>query len=39
MGPRRLDISWPTAEFTKVVKSWDNFEEDKMGIIVRHVKK
>lgn len=37
-GPRRLDISWPTTEFTKMVKSWDKFDEVKMGIIVRHIK-
>jgi poly(A) polymerase len=37
-GPRRLDISWPTADFTKMVKSWDKFDEVKMGIIVRHIK-
>jgi poly(A) polymerase len=38
-GPRRLDISWPTADFTKMVKSWDKFDEVKMGIIVRHIKR
>ncbi|KAI9447930.1 poly-A polymerase [Lactarius indigo] len=37
-GPRKLDISWPTTEFTKMVKSWDKFNEVKMGIIVRHIK-
>jgi poly(A) polymerase len=37
-GPRRLDISWPTADFTKMVKGWDKFDEVKMGIIVRHIK-
>lgn len=37
-GPRKLDISWPTTEFTKMVKSWDKFDEVKMGIIVRHIK-
>jgi poly(A) polymerase len=39
MGPRKLDISWPTTEFTKMVKSWDKFDEVKMGIIVRHIKR
>ncbi len=38
-GPRRLDISWPTADFTKMVKGWDKFDEVKMGIIVRHIKR
>ncbi|EIM85694.1 poly-A polymerase [Stereum hirsutum FP-91666 SS1] len=38
VGPRKLDISWPTTEFTKMVKSWDKFDETKMGIIVRHIK-
>lgn len=35
---RKLDIAYPTSEFTKLVKSWDKFEQDKMGIVVRHVK-
>ncbi|KAF8514857.1 polymerase, partial [Hysterangium stoloniferum] len=38
VGPRKLDISYPTTEFTKMVKMWDHYEEDKMGIIVRHIK-
>jgi poly(A) polymerase len=38
-GPLRLDISWPTAEFTKMVKSWDKFDEAKMGVIIRHIKR
>ena len=38
-GPRRLDISWPTTEFTKMVRGWDKFDEVKMGIIVRHIKR
>ncbi|KAI0068543.1 poly-A polymerase [Artomyces pyxidatus] len=37
-GPRKLDISWPTTEFTKMVKGWDKFDEVKMGIVVRHIK-
>jgi poly(A) polymerase len=37
-GPRKLDISWPTTEFTKMVKGWDKFDEVKMGISVRHIK-
>lgn len=38
-GPRRLDISYPTQEFTKLVKMWDQFEEDKMSIVVRNIKR
>jgi poly(A) polymerase len=38
-GPRRLDISYPTQEFTKLVKTWDQFEEDKMSIVVRNIKR
>jgi len=37
-GPRRLDISWPTTEFIRTVKSWDKFDELKMGIFMRHIK-
>ncbi|KAF8076769.1 poly-A polymerase [Lyophyllum atratum] len=38
IGPRRLDISYPTTEFTKMVKVWENFNESKMGIVVRHIR-
>ncbi|KAF7967987.1 hypothetical protein HWV62_32395 [Athelia sp. TMB] len=38
VGPRRLDISYPTTEFTKLVKMWDKFDEATMGIVVRHIK-
>ncbi|KDQ64202.1 hypothetical protein JAAARDRAFT_27829 [Jaapia argillacea MUCL 33604] len=38
VGPRRLDISYPTTEFTKLVKMWEKFDEAKMGIVVRHIK-
>ncbi|KAI1796113.1 polymerase [Ganoderma leucocontextum] len=38
VGPRRLDISYPTNEFTKLVKIWEKFDEQKMGIVVRHIK-
>ncbi|KIP04893.1 hypothetical protein PHLGIDRAFT_108953 [Phlebiopsis gigantea 11061_1 CR5-6] len=38
VGPRRLDISYPTTEFTKLVKMWEKYEEAKMGIVVRHIK-
>jgi poly(A) polymerase len=39
LGPRRLDISYPTTEFTKLVKMWDKYDNDKMGIVVRHIKR
>ncbi|KAL4076329.1 poly-A polymerase [Scleroderma citrinum] len=37
-GPRRLDISYPTTEFTKLVKMWEKYDENTMGIVVRHIK-
>ncbi|KAI0921175.1 hypothetical protein AcW1_004762 [Taiwanofungus camphoratus] len=38
VGPRRLDISYPTTEFTKLVKMWEKFDDALMGIVVRHIK-
>lgn len=38
-GPQRLDISYPTTEFTKLVKLWDKYDEATMGIFVRHIKR
>ncbi|TFK72022.1 polymerase [Pluteus cervinus] len=38
-GPRQLDISYPTTEFTKLVKVWDKFNPDQMGIVIRHIKR
>ena len=35
---RQLNISYPTQEFTKITKTWDGFDEAKMGIVVRYVK-
>ncbi|KAF8743039.1 polymerase, partial [Rhizoctonia solani] len=37
-GPRKLDISYPTAEFTKQVKQWEQYHEETHGIVVRHIK-
>ncbi|ORY69322.1 Nucleotidyltransferase, class I, C-terminal-like protein [Leucosporidium creatinivorum] len=37
-GPRKLDISYPTNEFTKLVKMWDKYEPETMGVIVRYIK-
>ncbi|KAG2362377.1 Poly(A) polymerase central domain-containing protein [Suillus spraguei] len=38
VGPRRLDISYPTTEFSKLVKMWEKYDEDTMGIVVRNIK-
>lgn len=38
-GPRRLDISYPTIEFTKQVKLWEKYDESTMGLIVRHIRR
>lgn len=38
VGPRKLDISYPTTEFAKLVKMWDKYDGSNMGIIVRHIK-
>ncbi|RHZ75399.1 hypothetical protein Glove_214g13 [Diversispora epigaea] len=37
-SPRQLNISWPTQEFTKLVKSWDKYDENYMKITIKHVK-
>lgn len=37
-GNRRLDLSYPTSEFAKLVRSWDKFEAETMGIVVRYQK-
>ncbi|KAI9063335.1 polymerase [Trametes sanguinea] len=37
-GPRKLDISYPTTEFYKMVKMWDKYDESSMNIVVRHIK-
>ncbi|PWN41576.1 Poly(A) polymerase [Ceraceosorus guamensis] len=36
---QRLDISWPTTEFTSKVKQWEQYDESCMGISVRHIKR
>nr|GAT46497.1 predicted protein [Mycena chlorophos] len=38
VGTRQLDISYPTQEFTKLVKMWDRFDEGSMSIYVQHIK-
>ncbi|CAI2190468.1 1606_t:CDS:2, partial [Funneliformis geosporum] len=37
-APRQLNISWPTSEFIKLVKSWDKYDDRNMGIVVKYVK-
>ncbi|KAJ3091075.1 polynucleotide adenylyltransferase [Quaeritorhiza haematococci] len=37
-APRKLDISWPTQEFTKMVKNWDKYDEKCMGLVVQYIK-
>ncbi len=39
VGPRKLDISYPTTEYTKLVKMWEKYDESTMGIVVRHIKR
>ncbi|KAH7887389.1 poly-A polymerase [Phlebopus sp. FC_14] len=38
VGPRKLDISYPTTEFTKLVRMWEKYDESSMGIFVRNIK-
>ncbi|KAF7324236.1 Poly(A) polymerase [Mycena sanguinolenta] len=38
VGPRRLDISYPTQEFIKLVRVWEKFDESRMSIVVQHIK-
>lgn len=38
VGPRKLDISYPTNQFTQMVKQWDQYDETSMGISVSHIK-
>jgi poly(A) polymerase len=36
---RKLDITWPTTEFQKLVKSWDQFDVETMGIVCKYIKR
>ncbi|KAJ3067060.1 polynucleotide adenylyltransferase [Podochytrium sp. JEL0797] len=36
--PRKVDIAWPVSEYVNLVKAWDNYEEDTMGVVVQHIK-
>jgi poly(A) polymerase len=38
-GTRKLNISWPCAEFTKLVKAWDKYDEATMGITIKYIKR
>lgn len=38
-GSKQLDISWPSTEFMKMVRGWDAYDETKMAISVRCIKK
>lgn len=38
-APRKLDISWPTSEFTKMCKQWEKYDEKSMGICVKYIKR
>jgi poly(A) polymerase len=37
--PRKLDISWPTSEYTKLCKQWERYDEKSMGICVKYIKR
>ncbi|KAJ3197264.1 polynucleotide adenylyltransferase [Irineochytrium annulatum] len=37
-APRKLDITWPTQEFVKVVKMWEQYDQSTMGIVVQYIK-
>jgi len=36
--PRKLDISWPTSEFTKMCRSWELYNDSSMGLCVKYIK-
>ena len=38
-GPRKLDISYPTNEFVKMVKTWDKYDNATMGVVVQNLKR
>lgn len=38
-APRKLDIAWPTSEFTKMCKLWDKYDEVNMGLCVKYIKR
>ncbi|KAI4519481.1 Poly(A) polymerase [Schizophyllum commune Loenen D] len=38
-GTRQLNISFPTGEFCNLVKKWETYDETKMRVNVRHIKR
>ncbi|KAF9171586.1 polynucleotide adenylyltransferase [Mortierella sp. AD011] len=36
-GHRKLDLFRPKEEFTEIVKSWDKYDAQSMGIVVQHI--
>lgn len=34
-----MDISYPTNEFVKMVKTWDKYDNATMGVIVQNIKR
>lgn len=37
-GPMKLDITYPVNDFTRFAKTWDGWDEQMMGIVVRYIK-
>ncbi|KAJ3116277.1 polynucleotide adenylyltransferase [Phlyctochytrium bullatum] len=37
-APRKLDLTWPTQEFVKLVKMWEQYDQSTMGIVVQNIK-
>ncbi|KAJ3215449.1 polynucleotide adenylyltransferase [Dinochytrium kinnereticum] len=38
-APRKLDLTWPTQEFVKLVKLWEQYDQSTMGIVVQNIKR
>ncbi|KAI8846179.1 Poly(A) polymerase central domain-containing protein [Chytridium lagenaria] len=38
-APRKLDLTWPTQEFVKLVKIWEQYDQSTMGIVVQNIKR
>ncbi|KAF8925036.1 polynucleotide adenylyltransferase [Dissophora ornata] len=37
-GHRKMDLYRPKDEFTEMVKSWDKFDAQSMGVVVQHIR-
>ena len=37
--PRKLDITWPTSEFNKLVRNSETFREESMGLVIQYLKR